>query len=241
MIFRSLDGSGDQCVNRENFSNFIFDEFRCPLSPIYNVDEHYCCGPLHQQYCCSFWGRYRRALALFSLVLFFLQRSVGWRQRCECMIVFSNSCFPLPSSYPERQRQSSLPVSCPTPRNSPRIKIQLLSLSLAFFFSFLLLVLDFPFLFFLLRLLSCLYSWIFSTSKLCERYVSKWTFSSCSKPEALSIDQYSCYRNAVGFLFLLPHSLEWEIDCGSSSLARSYENEEDSIDFIRESRLFLSF
>ncbi|CAM4815564.1 unnamed protein product [Rotaria magnacalcarata] len=51
------NGTGSRCVNRENFSNFIFNEFRCPLLPIFPRNNHYCCGPSQRQYCCSFWER----------------------------------------------------------------------------------------------------------------------------------------------------------------------------------------
>ncbi|CAF3030828.1 unnamed protein product [Rotaria socialis] len=55
------NGTGSLCVNRENFSNFIFNEFRCPLLPIFPHDNYYCCGPSQRQYCCSFWKSSRVA------------------------------------------------------------------------------------------------------------------------------------------------------------------------------------
>ncbi|CAF2050301.1 unnamed protein product [Rotaria magnacalcarata] len=55
------NGTGSRCVNRENFSNFIFNEFRCPLLPIFPRNNHYCCGPSQRQYCCSFWESGRTA------------------------------------------------------------------------------------------------------------------------------------------------------------------------------------
>ncbi len=69
-IFFSLDGIGSLCVNRENYSNFIFNEFRCPLSPIFTTNDRYCCGAFQQQYCCSLWERYCSLLRLF----FFFRR-----------------------------------------------------------------------------------------------------------------------------------------------------------------------
>jgi len=72
-VFFLLDGTGSLCINRENYSNFIFNEFRCPLSPIFTVNNRYCCGPFHQQYCCSFWERYF-SLFLSSFWFFFFRR-----------------------------------------------------------------------------------------------------------------------------------------------------------------------
>jgi hypothetical protein len=67
--FFFLDGTGSICVNKKSYSNFIFNEFRCPLSPIYPANYHYCCGSFHEQYCCSFWARY---FLLFFSRFFFL-------------------------------------------------------------------------------------------------------------------------------------------------------------------------
>jgi hypothetical protein len=71
-----LDGTGSVCVNKKNYSNFIYNEFRCPLSPIFPANDRYCCGSFQEQFCCSFWARY---FFLFCSVLFFLRR---WSSFC---------------------------------------------------------------------------------------------------------------------------------------------------------------
>ncbi|CAF0937579.1 unnamed protein product [Adineta steineri] len=73
------NGTGNVCVNRENISNFVFNEFHCPLSPIFTTNDRYCCGSFQQQYCCSFWESHRQVtgtvigiIAACSLLLVFI-------------------------------------------------------------------------------------------------------------------------------------------------------------------------
>ncbi len=90
ICFSFLDGTGHLCINRENYSNFIFNEFRCPLSPIFTANDRYCCGSYHQQYCCSFWERY---FSLSILLVFFWGRTTV----CSSSIIRSLSSPLFPS------------------------------------------------------------------------------------------------------------------------------------------------
>ncbi|CAF0963134.1 unnamed protein product [Rotaria sordida] len=78
-----INGTGSVCVNRENFSNFIFNEFRCPLSPIFALNNRYCCGPFQQQYCCSFWESGGRAIGAI----------IGIISACSIFILFIFYCI----------------------------------------------------------------------------------------------------------------------------------------------------
>ncbi|CAF3936214.1 unnamed protein product [Rotaria sp. Silwood2] len=88
-----INGSGSLCVNRENFSNFIFNEFRCPLLPIFALDNRYCCGPFQQQYCCSFWESGGRAITAI----------IGIISACSVFILFIFYCIVYIRRYSRRK------------------------------------------------------------------------------------------------------------------------------------------
>ena len=49
-------GTGDECINNEDFNGTKFGKFRCPL-PEFDEDAKYCCGSASDetQYCCKFF------------------------------------------------------------------------------------------------------------------------------------------------------------------------------------------
>ncbi|CAF0977556.1 unnamed protein product [Rotaria sp. Silwood1] len=93
-----INGSGSLCLNRENFSNFIFNEFRCPLLPIFALNNRYCCGSFQQQYCCSFWESGSRAIASI----------IGIIAGCSIFILFIFYCIVYIRRYLRPKESSSV-------------------------------------------------------------------------------------------------------------------------------------
>lgn len=63
-------GTGDECINNEDFNGTKFGKFRCPL-PEFDEDAKYCCGSASDetQYCCKFFDDSGRKIGVIVAVI----------------------------------------------------------------------------------------------------------------------------------------------------------------------------